>query len=155
MNRSFVVQISAFLFFLSNVLAFAESTPEGQLPSIVQSAIKKTRHGCKTSSPSYAFVVENDVNGDGRKDYILDYEKFQCDGKQSFCGSAGCTRQVFVSRNDTYLQVLNETVLALEFEIVKGKPAMLVYHRGTACGKDYSNECILLRIWNGRTFLPE
>jgi len=155
MNRLLALPISAFALVLATSFVFAESAPEAQLPSIVQRAIKEHRQSCATSSRLDAFLTEQDVNGDGRKDYILNYANFQCDGQFGYCGSAGCAVQVFVSRNDTYLQALDETVLAVEFEIVKGKPAMLIYRRGTACGKDYSTDCIFVRIWDGRRFLPE
>jgi hypothetical protein len=153
MNTLHALPISVVLLLLSTVLAFAESHPKGQLPSIVQRAIDESRADCEEPIRlKSGFIVEKDINGDGRKDYILDYKNFLCGGKQDLCGSAGCAMQVFVSLDGTYVEVLDRTVQKLRFVRVKGRPAMLVHFRGTACERGYWDDCIVTLIWNGRTF---
>ena len=37
------------------------------------------------------FLTVRDINGDGKPDYILNYEHFQCGERESmFCGTGGC-----------------------------------------------------------------
>jgi hypothetical protein len=68
------------------------------LPSPVQKAIAENRSGCKTVAIEKGFITRKDINGDGRPDFVLNYESFICDGdRRAFCGSLGCTTQVFAS----------------------------------------------------------
>jgi hypothetical protein len=92
----------------SAACAFAQSNPS--YPEIVQTEIEEARKDCAAAVFKAGFVTERDVNGDGRKDYILDYRNLQCEEVGSlYCGSAGCLTQVFVSLPDgTYEKVLNE-----------------------------------------------
>jgi hypothetical protein len=57
------------------------------LPAIVQDEIYESRKNCE---PDHAkmnsnFIVERDINGDGRKDYILHYKQFQCGDNGRSC----------------------------------------------------------------------
>ena len=65
-------------------VATSVAQAQSSLPPIVREAIEASRKDCTESTVLKAesvtleagFVVERDVNGDERKDYILDYGKF-------------------------------------------------------------------------------
>src|SRR5262249_15378642 len=92
--------------FATSVGAQSQQSP----PQAVRDAIREVQKECEPERPvlKTGFVVEKDINGDGRKDYILDYGKFECGNRSTdFCGTAGCLTQVFVSLSDgTYAKVL-------------------------------------------------
>jgi hypothetical protein len=122
------------------------------LPAIVQDEIYESRKNCE---PDHAkmdsdFIVERDINGDGRKDYILHYSKFQCgDNSTFYCGTAGCLTQVFASRQDgTYVKALDQNVRGIRFGRVKGRPAMRLELHGSACGKEGAAKCSSTLFWN-------
>ena len=65
------------------------------LPPAVQKAIAENKRDCKTVALEKGFITRKDINGDGRPDFVLDYEFFICDGNpRAFCGSIGCATQV-------------------------------------------------------------
>jgi hypothetical protein len=122
----------------------------------VQAAIDESRKECLPDKFEMlaGFQEARDVNGDGRRDFILDYGKAQCAGSEGFyCGSAGCVTQVFVSLADgSYVKVLDENVRRLRFARVKGRPAMLLDLHGSACGKAGAAPCAFTLFWNGSAF---
>jgi hypothetical protein len=157
MNTSRAWPISGLLFFLSTGLALPESHPKESLPQIVQGAIDESRKNCgEPSRLNPGFILEKDVNADGRKDYILDYGKFRCgDRSTDFCGTGGCLTQVFVSLKDgTYVKALDENVRNFRFARIKGRPAMRLDLHGSACGRAGAERCNATLFWNGEKFIP-
>jgi hypothetical protein len=125
------------------------------LPSEIQAGIEENKKACgEPVKLKPGFIVEKDINGDGVKDYILDYGKFVCgDSETYFCGSAGCTTEVYASvRSGGYVKVLEENVRGLQFRVVSGRPAMLLALHGSACGKVGAAPCNRTLYWNGQTF---
>jgi hypothetical protein len=141
----------------------ASADAQPSLPSIVRDTIAASRKDCTESASlrgvnvvlEAGFVITKDINGDGRKDYILDYGKFQCEERRIFCGSAGCLTQVFASQPDsTYAKVLDENVRGVRFTRVKGRPAMLLDLHGSACNRAGVAPCGATLFWNGDKFSP-
>jgi hypothetical protein len=141
---------------IAGIATLAHSEPG--LPQIVQGAIDSSRKECQPEQfkPLKAFVRQQDVNGDGRPDFILNYGEAQCgDASTYYCGTGGCLTQVFVSRdNGSYVQMLDENVRRLRFARVKGRPAMLIDLHGSACGRAGAEPCAMTLYWNGSTFSP-
>jgi hypothetical protein len=131
---------------------------QAALPRIVQDAIDKSRQECHPEQFTQlkAFLRRQDINGDGRIDFILDYGEARCgDATTYYCGTGGCLTQVFASRDDgTYVQVLDENVRRLRFARVKGRPAMLLDLHGSACGRAGAAPCAATLFWNGSAFSP-
>ena len=98
------------------IVAFAFSIGAAMaedLPPAVQKAIAEAKRDCKTVAIEKGFLRRHkDINGDGRPDFVLDYESFTCDGlPRAFCGSIGCLTQVFASLpNGAYAKVFDDNV---------------------------------------------
>ena len=127
----------------------------GDLPKEVQAAIDDNKKTCgEAVKLNPAFISEKDVNGDGVKDYVLDYGEFECDGSASFfCGTGGCLTQVFASLPDGgYVKVLDQNVRDIKFRNVRGRPAIVLDLHGSACGKVGAAACRRTLVWDGKTF---
>jgi hypothetical protein len=124
-------------------------------PPVVQDAITATLANCKETKLRRNFVRMQDINRDGKADYIVDYGKAECDGAGTlFCGTGGCTTQVFVSQPDgAYIRVLDEYIRGVKFRRVKGKPAMHLDLHGAACGRAGHQTCRKVRVWDGNGFV--
>ena len=132
--------------------AFAQPA---DLPKEVQAAIEENKKACgDTVKLKPAFVAEKDVNGDGVKDYVLDYGEFECEGSASFfCGTGGCLTQVFASLpGGGYVKALDENVRQIKFRKVRGRPAIVLDLHGSACGKVGAAACPRTLVWDGKTF---
>src|SRR5262249_31530252 len=138
------------------LVAAITARAEPVLPQAVQQAIAEARKDCEPERATLqaGFLAVQDVNGDGRNDYVLDYGRFQCgDHTTGYCGTGGCLAQVFASRPDgSYAKVLDENVRALKFARVGGRPAMLLELHGSACGKSGVARCSATRVWDGADF---
>lgn len=140
---------------LAVLLALPAQAQQTPMPKEIQAAIDEARKDCgERVRLKPKFVTSKDVNSDGRPDYILDYEHFQCgDMPTFFCGSAGCLVQVFASLPDgPYVKAWDENVRAMRFATVKGKPAMILDLHGSACNKVGAAPCPKTLFWNGQTF---
>ena len=127
----------------------------GNLPKEVQAAIDDNKKTCGEGVKlNPAFISEKDVNGDGVKDYVLDYGEFECEGSASFfCGTGGCLTQVFASLPDGgYAKVLDQNVRDIKFRNVRGRPAIVLDLHGSACGKVGAAACRRTLVWDGKTF---
>ena len=141
-----------------SIVAFAFSIGAAMaedLPPAVQKAIAENKRDCKTVAIEKGFITRKDINGDGRPDFVLDYESFICDGNpRAFCGSIGCLTQVFASLpNGAYAKVFDDNVRRIDFREVQGRPAIVVGLPGFACGKDPTEVCEVVKSWNGSSFV--
>ena len=140
------------------IIAFAFSIGAAVVedpPPVVQKAIAEARRDCKTVAIQKGFITSKDINGDGRPDFVLDYASFFCDGDQRpFCGSLGCTTQIFASLpNGAYAKFVDDNVKRIDFREVQGRPAIIVGYPGFSCGKDPTEVCDVVKAWNGSAFV--
>lgn len=145
------------LFVVALVLSSAPIAAE-ELPRIVKSAIAEESGSCKKTTLEPGFLTRKDINGDGRPDYILDYESLRCDGRErDFCGSLGCAIQVFASLpNGGYARVVDDLLRGgVSFRQVQGRPAIVLNYRGDAdpCRGDPASLCEVVETWNGSAFV--
>ena len=149
------MRVAPVLFLLSMAVP-AAAAPIPPVPPVVQTSIDVSTKDCSGPvSFDAGFVSSKDVNGDGIKDYIVDYSKFVCDGSHTyFCGSAGCLTEVYASKDDGFVKVLGENVRGLRFARINGRPAMIMQLHGSACGKAGAEACGVNLFWTGKKFSP-
>jgi hypothetical protein len=90
-------------------------------------------------------------------DFILNYEHTKC-GEFStlFCGTGGCTIQVFASLPDgRYVTVMDQNAYEVRFQRLRGRPAMIQSLHGVHCGRAGADgPCRSVTYWNGFQFSP-
>lgn len=129
------------------------------LPEIVQDAIAKNNKECEEGTKpvfNRGFLATRDINGDGKPDYILNYDHFQCDELVSmFCGTGGCLTEVFASLEDgRYAAVWNQQARRIRFAVINKRPAMQIDLHGSVCGRVGVERCAMTLYWNGTEFYP-
>ncbi len=129
------------------------------LPKVVADAVARNNKECEAGTkPLFkpGFLTTKDINGDGKPDYILNYESFQCGELVSlFCGTGGCLTEIFVTHDDGgYLPVWNEMARRIRFATVSKRPAMRIDLHGSACGRVGAERCSMTLYWNGTKFHP-
>jgi hypothetical protein len=61
------------------------------------------------------FVRQADVDGDGVNDVLIDYMGLTCDGSWGFCGTGGCSQEVWLGdRAGPYRLLLADQILLIE-----------------------------------------
>lgn len=113
-------------------------------PTPIAQGMKTYTEDCKVFTADPGFAKKNlDLNNDGLTDWVLDYEKAECDGTSSpYCGSAGCTFQVFLSKGAGDWEVAYESpVRGYKFVDRGGKTVVRVDLHGSSCGKSGADEC--------------
>lgn len=80
-----------------------------------------------------------DVDGDATEDLLIDYAGLTCDGSLPFCGSGGCTQEIWLADPQGGYRLL---VSSLIEEIVLPAPgAVLLLLDGAACGFAGAERC--------------
>lgn len=136
----------------------AQTIPS-DLPAMVKDAMAKNLKECEAGEkPLYkpGFLTIRDINGDGKPDYILNYEHFQCGERVSvFCGTGGCQTEIFASEEDKGLvHVWDKLAQKVEFKTIGKRPAMTISLHGSLCGRNNSQRCAMTLYWNGSEFHP-
>lgn len=140
-----------FLFIMVGVV------PAAALPAAVRTEIAELRESCRTGGqpflPRPGFLRRFDVNRDGRMDIIMDLARLNCGRFSSgYCGSAGCTINVFVSTDRKFVNFLGHTVDSLRLFIRRGETVMLVEFHGDICGRAGAERCRQRLVWRAGDF---
>ncbi|SEG64311.1 hypothetical protein SAMN04488144_1326 [Methylobacterium sp. 190mf] len=128
-----------------------------KLPFEIREAVDARKRMCGSAPIKLGttFVERRDVNGDGSDDFVLDYGQFACGGDAAFfCGTTGCTREIFVSSKGAYVKALDENIRSIRFERIDGRSAMILGLHGSSCGKAGNEACGATLYWNGIKFSP-
>lgn len=132
--RDFVAVFLAFAL-LAGFKAFA-----AEEPPIVAKAIKDAAQTCTEmgGAPNTdAMLTVDDINGDGREDWLVDYSKMKCDGTTNpFCGTGGCSLSIYLWKKDATWRLVYDDMVQ-SFEINKtGTRRTLITQSGPAeCDK--------------------
>ena len=104
--------------------ALAEDMPRQLTPEL----IRTERENCKTSTGyGTRFTQLRDVDGDGRKDVVLDYSDALCGGQpEPYCDGGGCLLKVYLGQGGGYRKVFDSRVEAWKVEDRGGKPVLLL-----------------------------
>jgi hypothetical protein len=102
-------------------------------------------NGFRIQMPS-AMASRVDVNVDGVADWMVDYEAAQ--NPSFFCGTGGCRRQVYVSRDGGYVLAFDRVIRQFKLRKAKGQRLLDLDFHGSTCGKAGVEECPRGYIWN-------
>lgn len=122
MNRLFLAVTAVVI--ASSGLVHAEDMPHQLAAELIQ-----TEHESCNTSTGYGvnFVVQRDVDGDGRKDVILDYSQAQCGGQPDpYCTTAGCMLKVYLGGKGGYHKVFDGRVRTWTLDETRGRPVLLI-----------------------------
>jgi hypothetical protein len=109
---------------LTPVAAAAEDMPHQLAGELV-----RTEHeNCQTSTGyGTRFVTQRDVDGDGRKDVVLDYADALCGGRhEPYCDASGCLLKVYLGGGGGLHKVIEGRVREWRVEERGGRPVLLV-----------------------------
>ena len=93
-----------------------------------------------TMSFGDGFQTEQDLDGDGRPEMLIDMDAARCDAAASlFCGSAGCPMTIFQKLPEgSYRKVFQSHVRGIE---TKTQTIIYMDFHGAWCNKDGSAPC--------------
>ncbi|WP_374525894.1 hypothetical protein [Sphingopyxis sp.] len=110
------------------------------------------------------FAHEVEVTGDGKPDWVVEVASLGCvvpqavrdsgegpeDGN-SYCGTAGCSVQIFGSGKKGLTSIFNGTLRSWDvIDLGRGRKGLETSVHGTACGGTGAEVCIETLAWNGR-----
>lgn len=87
-----------------------------------------------------------DVNADGVADWMVDFEKAQ--NPSFFCGTGGCQRQLWVSRQGGYVLASERTVGGLTLGKAGNERIVDIEFHGSTCGGAGADECLRRYAWD-------
>jgi hypothetical protein len=130
------------------------AAPNDGLPPAAAAALEQARAACPAGLEAQSgFVRRIDVNGDGIADVVLDYSFATCgEDPNFFCGTGGCTYQVFASVGGGFREVYDETVREIRFRTVAGTPRLFASLHGSACHRTGYLPCEQTLAWDGTGF---
>lgn len=102
-------------------------------------------NGFKIQMPSRLFS-KVDINGDGVTDWMVDYEEAQ--NPSFFCGTGGCRRQIYVSRDGGYVLAFDRVIRLFKIRKAKGQRLLDLDFHGSTCGGAGAEECPRGYVWN-------
>jgi len=105
------------------------------MPHQLTGELIRTEHEfCKTSTGyGMRFVTLRDVDGDGRKDVVLDYSDALCGGQhEPYCDGSGCLVKVFLGSGGGFRKAFEGRVRAWSVEDRGGRPTLLLDGRPLA-----------------------
>lgn len=115
---------AALVFLLAAPAARADDMPR----QLTGELIRTEREQCKTSTGyGTRFVVLRDVDGDGRKDALLDYSDALCGGQpEPYCDGSGCLLKVYLGAGGGWRKAFDGRVRSWKIEDRGGRPVLLL-----------------------------
>jgi len=125
---------------LGSTVAYAEDPPEEIAETIAEAAEVCRAQGGKPETT--AALRGDDLNADGRSDWIADYAKIECEGSNNpACNPNGCMLQLYFWNGDGWDKVFEDFVKGYKFSSSGDTRTMHVTTAGTPCNKPAKETC--------------
>lgn len=120
--------------------ADAEPAPEEIAETIAEAAqVCRSQGGTPQTS---AVLRSDDLNGDGRPDWIADFSKLACKkAANPACNPNGCLLQLYYWMGDDWDKVFEDFVKSYKFSSSGKKRTMHVSTSGVPCNKPAEQRC--------------
>jgi len=132
----------------------AEAPPEDIAEILAEAA-----QVCRTSggkADTAAILRSDDLNGDGRADWIADFSKLQCDGAPNpACNDSGCTLQLYYWDGEAgWDLVFEDFAKSYKFSSSGETRTMHVTTSGIPCNKAIEETCTYTYRLEKETVVP-
>ena len=116
------------VFALLSILAVTPVLAEDMPRALTGDLIRTEHENCKTSTGyGTRFVTQRDVDGDGRKDVVLDYSDASCGGQpEPYCDGSGCLLKVYLGAGGSYRKAFEGRARSWTVEDRGGRATLLV-----------------------------
>jgi hypothetical protein len=118
------------------------------VPARAKLAIDAARKACRQANGLRLTVKPEavrgiDLTGDGRPDFIVDFEQVECERRENiFCGTGGCDLAIVVALGGgKFRQVFRQHVLRYAIEDGEGARTIRFDLHGAYCGKTGPEPC--------------
>jgi len=138
---------------LGMLLAIAAPALAEDWPAAIKAELDDRQAYCKDQGEEAkigaTFLRRMDLDGDGREDFIMDDAGFGCTkGAPPYCGSGGCSIQVFIGGEKDARLVFSELAqqVALKGKVLevaprRGRKITVRFERGCAIRSDGERSC--------------
>ena len=116
----------------------------------VEEFLDSLRQDCTQLEVPAEAIATPDLNGDGLLDLVLT-KAVMCDGFSSmFCGTAGCTTEIWFAQGDgDFTLAVDDNLWRVQAVSFHGKPAMRIDVHGMHCDRVGAEGCIDVWGWDG------
>ncbi len=130
------------------VLSLQGDAAAQELPELIRSDLLNELKDCEqpVRSIKRSAIRIFDFNGDGIADYVIDYGEI-C---SAYCGTGGCTHDIWVSQGTTWAKALSANIRDIEsVGKVGGKTVLRVDLHGSFCDRVGADSCPHVIVWDG------
>jgi hypothetical protein len=123
-----------------SVSALLAEFPDEMAETVAEAAERCRKEG---GTPDVAKVLQSDdLNGDGRPDWVADFSKLICkDGSNPACGANGCLVQLYYWDGDDWDKVFEDFVKDHKFSTSGQSRLMHVTTYGAPCNRPQTETC--------------
>jgi len=116
------------------------------VPENISDTLAEAAQICRAigGKPDTGAILSNeDLNGDGKADWVADFARFKCDGARNpLCNDVGCTLQLYFFDGVSYWDlVFEDFVKSYKFSSSGSTHTMHVTTSGLPCNKPAEETC--------------
>lgn len=116
-----------------------------EFPDEMAETVAEAADRCRKEdgTPDVANVLQSDdLNGDGRPDWVADYSKLVCkNGSNPACSESGCLLQLYYWSGDDWDKVFEDFVKSYKFSTSGKTRLMHVTTYGVPCNRPEEETC--------------
>ncbi|MDB5420319.1 MAG: hypothetical protein JWR59_266 [Brevundimonas sp.] len=117
--------------------------PQSALPPDISQAVQQSLDGMEDGVAPARLATRVSITPSG-DDWMIDYQKT---GDFNWCGTGGCTRELYVARDGGHRLAFREQVIG--WRLTPGSPVVLdIDIHGANCAADGARPCLRRYIWN-------